>query len=110
MSTRTPDGDEPGPGAPDLGAPDLGASGADTGGGELRPLPYDGVRSVAVGTVIWLVALLAMLPFTDDLRADGRLWWIATAAVGFGLGLAGVWVVVRRRDRLRAAGERADPA
>ncbi|MCK9903373.1 DUF2530 domain-containing protein [Parafrankia colletiae] len=72
---------------------------------ELRPLPYDGVRSVAVGTVVWLVALLVMLPFTDDLRADGRLWWIATAAVGFGLGLPGLWVVVRRRRRLREAGE-----
>ncbi|WP_035752302.1 DUF2530 domain-containing protein [Parafrankia discariae] len=70
---------------------------------ELRPLPYDGVRSVAVGTVLWLIALLVMIPFADDLRADGRLWWIATAAVGFGLGLMGLWVVVRRRNRLRAA-------
>jgi len=70
---------------------------------EVQPLPYDGVASVAVGTLLWLVALLVMLPFTDDLRADGRLWWVATAAVGFGLGLAGLWIVVRRRGRLRAA-------
>lgn len=71
--------------------------------GDLAPLPYDGVASVAVGTVLWLVALVAMLPFTDDLRRDGRLWWIATAACGFVLGLVGLWIVVRRRNRLRAA-------
>ncbi|CAI7980177.1 MULTISPECIES: DUF2530 domain-containing protein [Parafrankia] len=75
---------------------------------ELRPLPYDGVRSVAVGTVMWLIALLVMIPFADDLRADGRLWWIATAAVGFVLGLMGLWVVVRRRNRLRATAAEPD--
>ncbi|MCK9930983.1 DUF2530 domain-containing protein [Frankia sp. Mgl5] len=75
---------------------------------ELRPLPYDGVRSVAVGTVMWLIALLVMIPFADDLRADGRLWWIATAAVGFVLGLMGLWVVVRRRNRLRTTAAEPD--
>ncbi|MBE3204224.1 DUF2530 domain-containing protein [Frankia sp. CH37] len=74
----------------------------------MQALPYDGVRSVAVGSVVWLVALLVMIPFADDLRDDGRLWWIATAAVGFGLGLAGLWIVIRRRDRLRAAEERSE--
>ena len=70
---------------------------------EVEPLPYDGVASVAVGTGLWLVALLVMLPFSGDLEADGRLWWVATAAVGFVLGLAGLWVVVRRRNRLRSS-------
>jgi hypothetical protein len=69
---------------------------------EVEPLPYDGVASVAVGTGLWLVALLVMLPFADDLKANGNLWWVATAAVGFVLGLAGLWVVVRRRNRLRS--------
>jgi Protein of unknown function (DUF2530) len=72
---------------------------------ELEPLPYDGVGSVAVGTVVWLVALVVMLPFTGDLRADGHLWWIATAATGFGLGLLGLVYCVRRRNRLRRAAE-----
>jgi hypothetical protein len=70
---------------------------------EVEPLPFDGVASVAVGTGLWLVALLVMLPFADDLEADGNLWWVATAAVGFVLGLAGLWVVVRRRNRLRSS-------
>jgi hypothetical protein len=68
---------------------------------EVEPLPYDGVASVAVGTALWFVALVVMLPFADGLRDDGRLWWIATAAVGFGLGVIGLWIVIRRRHRLR---------
>jgi hypothetical protein len=72
---------------------------------EVEPLPYDGVASVAVGTVLWFVALVVMLPFADDLRDDGQLWWIATAAVGFGLGLIGLWIVIRRRHRFRCRPE-----
>lgn len=69
---------------------------------ELEPLPYDGVVSVAVGTVLWAVTAVIMLFFLDDLRDDGHLWWLATAICGFVLGLAGLWIVVRRRNRLRA--------
>ncbi len=68
---------------------------------QLEPLPYDGVLSVTVGTILWFVALVVMLPFWDDLRDDGHLWWIATAAVGSVLGLAGIWSTTRRRNRLR---------
>ncbi|THJ71874.1 DUF2530 domain-containing protein [Candidatus Frankia alpina] len=73
-----------------------------TGPPPLQPLPYDGVVSVAVGTVLWAVAALVELVFLDDLRDDGHLWWLATAICGFGLGLAGLWIVIRRRNRLRA--------
>ncbi|CAO5251870.1 DUF2530 domain-containing protein [Frankia sp. AgKG'84/4] len=66
-----------------------------------EPMPYDGVASVAVGTVLWATAALVMLFFLDDLREDGHLWWLATAICGFVLGLAGLWIVVRRRNRLR---------
>jgi hypothetical protein len=68
---------------------------------EVEPLPYDGLASVAVGTVLWLVALVVMLPLAGRLDAEGRLWWVATAAVGFGLGLLGLFIVIRRRARLR---------
>ncbi len=67
----------------------------------MEPLPYDGVLSVRVGTVLWFVALIVMLPFRGGLRADGHLWWIATTAVGTLLGLVGVWSTTRRRNRLR---------
>lgn len=68
------------------------------------PLPYDGVRTVTFGTVLWLVALIVMLPFWTRLNNDGHLWWIATAATGFGLGLVGIWYCRRRSASLRRQG------
>jgi hypothetical protein len=53
---------------------------------------------VGVGTALWTVALVVLLFFTDDLRHDGHLWWIASAGTGVGLGLVGL-VVVRLRER-----------
>jgi len=58
------------------------------------------VRVVTVGTAIWLVLLVCLLPFTSRLRSDGRLWWIAACAVGAGLGVLGVAFLRRRRARL----------
>jgi hypothetical protein len=80
---------------------------------ELEPLPYAGVLSVTVGTGLWLVALIVMLPLAGRLNDDGHLWWLATAAVGFGLGLLGIGMTTRRRARLRAAAAaapRGEPA
>jgi len=77
-----------------------------------EPVDTDGVRSVIVGTVGWVLALLALLPFRDRLAGDGRAWWLWTCAVGVGLGLIGLVYCRRRRtairrDRMRAAEERA---
>jgi hypothetical protein len=69
-----------------------------------EPLPNDGVRTVLVGTVIWAVALVVLLPFAGRLEDHGRLWWIATCAVGAGLGLVGLLYCKRRADALRRAG------
>ncbi|MDT3445006.1 MULTISPECIES: DUF2530 domain-containing protein [unclassified Pseudofrankia] len=99
---REPDGPSEEPSRPDGVEPR-----PDDGAGGLAPLSHDGVGSVAVGTVAWLVALIIMLPFADDLRADGHLWWLATAACGVGLGLLGLVIVIRRRNRLRHAGQTA---
>ena len=63
-----------------------------------QPLEGDAVLAVSVGTAVWLLVGLALIPFHSRLSADGHLWWIATAFTGFGLGLVGL-VVVRRRDR-----------
>ena len=64
------------------------------------PLPFDGVRTITIGTLLWLVALVALLPFWDDLKQDGHLWFIATAAVGTGLGFIGIGYCWRRARRL----------
>lgn len=65
-------------------------------------LDVDGIAVVSLGTVLWTVALVVSLVFEPDLRRDGHLWWIATAACGAGLGLLGVAYCVRRRRRLGA--------
>jgi hypothetical protein len=68
------------------------------------PLPYDGVLTVTIGTGLWLIALIVLLPFWSRLREDGHLWWVATAATGFGLGVVGVFYCRRRAAALRRQG------
>ncbi len=68
------------------------------------PLPYDGVLTVTIGTGIWLVAFLVLLPFWSQLDRDGHLWWIATAGTGFGLGVVGIYYCRRRAASLRRQG------
>jgi hypothetical protein len=69
-----------------------------------EPLPDDGVRTVLIGTILWAVALVVLLPFAGRLDDDGRLWWIATCAVGTGLGLVGLLYCKRRSDAMRRTG------
>ena len=68
---------------------------------DVEPLDVTGVRTVTVGTVLFLVAGLALLPFHDRLEADDRQWWLWTCAVGFGLGLFGCFYTRRRARRHR---------
>ncbi|UPK74445.1 DUF2530 domain-containing protein [Nocardioidaceae bacterium SCSIO 66511] len=65
------------------------------------PLDVDGVRTVTVGTVLWLVAFLALLPFVGPLRDSGNIWWLWTCLAGFGLGLIGIEYCRRRRHALQ---------
>lgn len=65
---------------------------------EIAPLDVDGVRTVEIGTLLWLVAFLGLLPFYGRLRADGHLWWLWTCLAGFGLGAFGI-EYCRRRSR-----------
>jgi len=64
---------------------------------DVEPLDVDGVRTVAVGTALWLVAFVAMLPFYGPLSDHGRTWWLWTCLAGFGLGLCGYEFCRRRR-------------
>ena len=66
---------------------------------EVAPLDVDGVRTVQVGTALWGVALVALLPFWSLLEEAGNLWWIWTCSAGLGMGLIGIEYCRRRRDR-----------
>ena len=61
----------------------------------------DGVRTVEVGTLAWLIGFVALLPFYGRLDDAGRTWWLWTCLAGFGLGLFGI-EYCRRRRRARA--------
>ena len=69
---------------------------------DVEPLDVDGVRTLAVGAGLWLVAFLALLPFYGTLVENGTSWWLWTCVAGFGLGLLGLEYCRRRRNRLRS--------
>ncbi|KHL09339.1 UNVERIFIED_CONTAM: integral membrane protein [Mumia flava] len=76
---------------------------------DVQPLDVDGVRTMAVGSAIWLALGLGMLPFMSTLQANGTIWWLWTCVAGFGLGLMGVEYCRRRRAALADADSEADP-
>ncbi|WP_181397329.1 DUF2530 domain-containing protein [Cryobacterium arcticum] len=64
------------------------------------PLPAraNARKAVAAGSVGWLVALVLLIVFRAELHAAGLGWWLWCAAIGLGLGLAGlIFVQLRRR-------------
>lgn len=67
-----------------------------------EPLETDDVKVVALGTVLWAVALVAALLLRGRLDEDGRGSWVWVAAAGLALGLIGIRHVRRRRSALRA--------
>ncbi|HNM96898.1 MAG TPA: DUF2530 domain-containing protein [Marmoricola sp.] len=71
---------------------------------DVEPLDVDGVRTVTVGTAIWLIGFVGLLPFYGSLKASGNQWWLWTCAAGVGLGLWG-WVYCSRRRRIRLGRE-----
>ena len=71
------------------------------------PLETNDVAIVTAGTVLWAVALLALILLRDQLDADGRERWVWVAAAGTFLGLVGVRNV-RRRRAARSAGRSRD--
>jgi Protein of unknown function (DUF2530) len=68
--------------------------------GTVQPLDVTGVRTMAVGASLWLVALLLLLPFQDSLQDQGHGWWLWTCVAGLVIGLIGVEHCRRRRGRL----------
>ncbi len=75
---------------------------------EVEPLDVSGLRTVTVGTVLFVLAGLALLPFRDWLQDTGREWWLWTCVAGFGLGMFGIDYCRRRaRHRVEPGGGRA---
>lgn len=71
---------------------------------ERRPDPAparaDARKAVLVGTLAWILALVAALAFRAPLQASGLGWLVWAALTGVVLGLAGLVVVqVTRRRR-----------
>ena len=77
---------------------------------DVEPLDVTGVRTVMVGTGLFVVALLALLPFTDELRDEGRLWWLWTCGAGIALGLFGISYCRRRAAAIAAGSGDEGPA
>jgi hypothetical protein len=65
-----------------------------------RPVDTDGVRSVTIGTILWGVALVVLLPLRGRLDETGNAWWLWTCVAGAGLGLLGIEYTRRRRDAI----------
>lgn len=55
-----------------------------------QPFDANGVRTMVIGTILWGIAIAALLPFWSTLRDNGQSWWLWTAMAGFGLGLLGI--------------------
>ncbi|WP_238383380.1 MULTISPECIES: DUF2530 domain-containing protein [unclassified Nocardioides] len=75
---------------------------------DVEPLDVDGVRTVEVGTALWLVGFVALLPFYGRLQDSGNEWWLWTCLAGFGLGLFGLDYCRRRRKARREVAEEGD--
>jgi Protein of unknown function (DUF2530) len=70
---------------------------------DVEPLELNGIRSVAVGVVLWAIAFVVMLFFRDTLRGNDAEWWLWVPVTGFGLGLLGLVYCHRRWQAIQAA-------
>jgi hypothetical protein len=100
-----PDSDEPYPEQPTDGVKTHEIGNRTYVVANVDPLDVDGTRTVAVGSVLFLVAFVLLVPFYDRLQGAGRGWWLWTCLAGFGLGVIG-WGYCRRRRSHRQARER----
>jgi peptidoglycan/LPS O-acetylase OafA/YrhL len=62
----------------------------------------DDVRIVALGTALWLVALVAALVFHDHLADQDNGDWVWVALAGVFLGFVGLRHVHRRQRAVRS--------
>ena len=70
---------------------------------EVPPVDVDGVRTVAVLTVLWAIGFVILAFRKDSLDASGNGWWLWTCLAGVGLGLLGLEYTRKRRDAIEFA-------
>lgn len=63
------------------------------------PLQTNDVLAVAVGTGAWVVLLIVLLVLHSTLQRHHTTWWYGVCVAGIALGVAGLFVTVRRRRR-----------
>jgi hypothetical protein len=85
-------GDSVGPGPEDVG-----------------PFEIDMVPVVAVGTAVWTVLLVIFLALHGTLVSHHRGWWVSVAATGVGLGVLGLAVSLRFRNKQRETAQTRTP-
>ena len=67
---------------------------------ELRSRDDSGVAAIAVGTVLWVVALIAVILWGSTWGVDVERWTLV-CAIGALLGIPGLALVMGRRSRQR---------
>lgn len=71
---------------------------------DVEPLDVDGIRTVLVGSAMWLIAFFGLLPFYGRLADSGRAWWLWTCWAGFAIGVFGYEYARRRRNKRTRGG------
>lgn len=61
-----------------------------------EPVQADTATVLAIGTALWALAFLVLLPFADRLEAAGHGRWLPICATGVVLGILG-WLYCRFR-------------
>jgi len=69
----------------------------------LRSRDDSGVGAIAIGTVVWLLALAAVAILGSAWPIDSQRWMLV-CAIGAALGAPGMVLVLRRRLHRRVAG------
>ncbi|HEV2344961.1 MAG TPA: hypothetical protein VGS97_12770 [Actinocrinis sp.] len=77
-----------------------GADGTEAARLELEPMEVDLVRIVGIGTILFAMAFLILIPMRASLERDGHGRWPWIALSGALLGLLGLLYVRRRAQRM----------
>lgn len=71
----------------------------------LRSRDNSGVAAIAVGTVLWVIALIAVVLWGSSWGVDDERWTLV-CAIGALLGIPGLALVMGRRSRQRKRTQR----